>query len=227
MESSLTNGQGGGYGIGPDEQWGGGHGIGPNVSLFCWGPGDSIIVTAPSAAEPERAAPANSSSRGGDNLPRMPTGGTELHEYRLHAPWGLWRHHRHVQRPFELFFAGAQNVWSENIRQTIQIGMGESQVEARRALLSDETFQYKVVPCAWLWLRLIGYSLFATLLAVRCSGQYCCVFFMFGDDATKLHCCVCTPLLAVLPTQLLAWHVHNCWPPLLTFLCICRSCMAR
>jgi len=194
MESSLTNGQGGGYGIGPDEQWGGGHGIGPNVSLFCWGPGDSIIVTAPSAAEPERAAPANSSSRGGDSLPRMPTGGTELHEYRLHAPWGLWRHHRHVQRPFELFFAGAQNVWSENIRQTIQIGMGESQVEARRALLSDETFQYKVVPCAWLWLRLIAtlclqlFSLFAAVVTTVVSCL-CSVMTQLHCTAASVHRC--------------------------------------
>eukprot|EP00802_Teleaulax_amphioxeia_P007325 Tamp_07331.p1 GENE.Tamp_07331~~Tamp_07331.p1 ORF type:complete len:744 (-),score=213.43 Tamp_07331:291-2393(-) len=73
----------------------------------------------------------------------MPAAGSELHEYRLHSPGCLWRHRRYVQRPFQLFFAEAQNEWSERIRQTLEIGMGDSLVEKRRALLADETLQYK------------------------------------------------------------------------------------
>lgn len=77
-------------------------------------------------------------------MPRMPVGGAEVHEYRLHKPGGLWRHRRYVQRPFQLFYAETQNVWSECIRETIRIGMDESRIEERRDLLCDETFQYKV-----------------------------------------------------------------------------------
>lgn len=141
------------------EQWGGGHGLGPSVSLFSWGPGDSIIV---SAASTHRARPAHESFGGGDVLmPLMPTGGIDgtgctLLEYRMHNPWGLWRHQRYVQRPFQLFFAEAHNVWSERIRETIAIGMDRSEdpvkkgneeplkkQQRRRDLLSDETRQYK------------------------------------------------------------------------------------
>ena len=119
-------------------------GLGPGVALFSWGPGDAIVV-AGLPSEPEQ--PANASSRGGeDALPRMPAAGSELHEYRLHSPGCLWRHRRYVQRPFQLFFAEAQNEWSERIRQTLEIGMGDSLVEKRRALLADETLQYKVRP---------------------------------------------------------------------------------
>jgi hypothetical protein len=77
----------------------------------------------------------------------MPAGGTELHEYRLHSPGCLWRHRRYVQRPFQLFFAETQNEWSGCIRRTLQIGMGDSYVVQRRAMLADETKQYKVRPC--------------------------------------------------------------------------------
>ena len=126
------------------DQWGGGHTVGPGVALFSWGPGDSIVVVG-APAEPEQ--PANASSRGGEDAPRMPAGGTELHEYRLHSPGCLWRHRRYVQRPFQLFFAEAQNEWSWCIRRTLQIGMGDSYVVQRRAMLADETKQYKVCPC--------------------------------------------------------------------------------
>ena len=115
-----------------------------SVPLFSWGPGDSIVVTGVSAVElelPANAAPSR----------------TELYEYRLHNPGRLWRHQRYVQRPFQLFYAEAQNVWSENIRRTIQVGMGDHCVDRRRALLADETFQYKVMHvnckhalCIWL-----------------------------------------------------------------------------
>jgi hypothetical protein len=125
-----------------DLEWGGGHEIGPRgVALFSWGPGDSIVVTAASAEELELTA---NSSRRGEAVPRMPAGGSELQEYRLHKPFGLWRHRRYVQRPFQLFFAETHNVWSERIRETIEISMDESCVEERRALLSEETLQYKV-----------------------------------------------------------------------------------
>ena len=116
--------------------------MGPGVALFSWGPGDTIVVAGAPTEQP-----ANASSRGGEDAPRMPAGGTELHEYRLHSPGCLWRHRRYVQRPFQLFFAEAQNEWSGCIRRTLDIGMDDSYVEKRRAILADETKQYKVRPC--------------------------------------------------------------------------------
>ena len=124
-----------------DQAWGGGHAVGPGVALFSWGPGDTIVVAGAPTEQP-----ANASSRGGEDAPRMPAGGTELHEYRLHSPGCLWRHRRYVQRPFQLFFAEAQNEWSGCIRRTLDIGMDDSYVEKRRAILADETKQYKVLP---------------------------------------------------------------------------------
>ena len=124
-----------------DAQWSGAHVPGPTVPLFCWGPGDSLIVT---SGDMER--PAHAPARGADPMPRMPVGGTEVQEYRcmLMLACGLWRHRRYVQKPFQLFYAEAQNVWSESIRETIRIGMDESRIQERRDLLCDETLQYKV-----------------------------------------------------------------------------------
>ena len=41
--------------------------------------------------------------------------------------------------PFQLFFAEAQNEWSGCIRRTSDIGMDDSYVVQRRAMLADET----------------------------------------------------------------------------------------
>jgi hypothetical protein len=130
--------------MGDDAAWGGAHAPGPRVALFSWGPGDSLVVTAGDGEQPAHA-PARPGTA--DAVPQMPLGGAEVHEYRLHKPGGLWRHQRYVQRPFQLFYAEAQNVWSESIRETIKIGMDESRVEERRDLLCDETLQYKVALC--------------------------------------------------------------------------------
>ena len=44
----------------------------------------------------------------------------------------------HMQM-FQLFFAEAQNEWSGCIRRTSDIGMDDSYVVQRRAMLADET----------------------------------------------------------------------------------------
>ena len=120
------------------EDWRSAQALAPEIALFSWGPGDSLVVTSGRGG----AAGAHA-AQGGDSVPGMPGGGGELSEFRLHKPWALWRHRRYVQRPFQLFFAEAHNVWSERIRETIEISMDESCVEERRALLCDETLQYK------------------------------------------------------------------------------------
>lgn len=146
------------------DQWGGGKEVVPGVALFSWGPGGTIVVV---EAPVETEQPANASSRGGEDAPRMPAAGTEMYEYRLHSPGCLWRHRRYVQRPFQLFFAEAQNEWSGCIRRTLQIGMGDSYVVQRRAMLADETKQYKVRPAPECQQRCIVFHVRARIRASR------------------------------------------------------------